>query len=283
MRRGLPLFLLLSTGCAWEAGEGFAVLEPSVRAAYTPLPDREVGDGYQRLSSNFQVRLTAATLKLERIELLGGAGAGSVRFDPANPPPGYTICHNGHCDREDGSLVPYEEVTAELAGGGAAAVTVATLPVGDVDLLSPETRTLSCAPDCELPRTHLSNGRWTVTALRLEGVVRDGLATPRFTGERPFRLELTATGTPAEPALAMTGPLDIPSDREHAPRVQLGLQLAVTPRIFDAVPWETTTPGANGIVDLSATDKPGNTTARNALLKQLRELSPTAEVRREDR
>jgi hypothetical protein len=281
MRQSLILCLLLSTGCAWDAGEGFAVLEPSVRAEYTPQADRDAGDGYQRLASNFQVRITTARMRLESIELLGRTGGGGpTSFDPANPPPGYTICHNGHCDREDGTLVPYEEVEAELAGGGAAASTVATLSVGDMDLLAPRTFTPGCKPDCELPRTNVSNGRWAVTALRLEGTVRDTLATPRFTGERPFRLDLNAANPQATPVLELTGALDIPSDREHEPRVLLELQLDVTSRVFDAVPWENTIPGMDGTVDLG---EDRNAPVRNVLLGELKELSPVAEVEREDR
>ena len=107
----LPLFLL--GGCAWEAGEGFAVLEPTVRAAYAPEDSRLTPDGYRRLSSDYQVRLTTATMRLERIELTassGGGGGGT--FDPANPPPGYSLCHNGHCHRDDGASrsAPDEEV-----------------------------------------------------------------------------------------------------------------------------------------------------------------------------
>jgi hypothetical protein len=281
MRVHLLLPLLLSTGCAWEAGEGFAVLEPSVRAEYTPIASRDAGNGYQRLSSDFQVRLTAARVRLERIDLLGGAGSsGPTSFDPANPPPGYTICHNGHCDREDGALVPYEEVEAELGGGGATASTVATLPVGDLDLLAPETRTPECQPDCELPRTELSSGKWTVTALRLEGTVRDGRATPRFPGERPFRLELTTSSPQAEPVAVLTGELDVPSDREHEPRVSLALGLDMTPAVFDPVDWAAATPGANNTVDLSDAS---NEAPREQLLESFSELAPNAEVNREDR
>jgi len=280
MRARLLLPLLLATGCAFEAGEGFAVLEPTLKAAYTFPASREVGDGYQRLSSDFQVRLTTARVRLERIELLGSAGGGGpTSFDPANPPPGYSICHNGHCDRDDGAQVPYEEVAAELAGGGATASTVATLPVGELDLLAPETRTLECEPDCELPQTTVSNGRWTLTALRLEGSVRDARTTPRFPGERPFRFELTpATGAQGEPVAVLTGTLDVPSDREHAPRVLLDLMLELTPASFDPIDWAAATPDSGGTVDLNS-----DTATRTQLLKAISELAPTAEVKREDR
>jgi hypothetical protein len=281
MRVRLLLPLLLATGCAFEAGEGFAVLEPTVRAAYASPPSREVGDGYQRLSSDFQIQLTTARVRLERIELLGSTGGGGpTAFDPANPPPGYTICHNGHCDREDGAQVSYEDVAAELGGGGATATTVATLPVGELDFLAPETRTLECTPDCELPQTTVSNGRWTLTALRLEGNVRDARATPRFQGVRPFRLELTTSGAQAEPVAVVTGTLDIPSDRANAPRVLLNLTLELSPTTFDPIDWAAATPGSDGTVDLNP---PNNTATRTQLLKAIGELAPKAEVKREDR
>jgi hypothetical protein len=240
-----------------------------------------VGDGYQRLSSDFQVRLTTAKMRLERIELLGRAGGGGpTSFDPANPPPGYTICHNGHCDREDGAQVSYEDVEAELSGGGSTATTVATLPVGEVDLLASETRPVECQPDCELPGTTVSNGRWTLTALRLEGSVRDSRAPPRFTGERPFRLDLTTTNAQAEPVAVLTGTLDVPSDRAHEPRVVLDLKLELTPVSFDPVDWAAAMPEPDGTLDLNL---PKNDATRTQLVKAISELAPQAEVKREDR
>jgi hypothetical protein len=281
MRVRLLLPLLLATGCAWDAGEGFAVLQPTVRAVYTSPASREVGDGYQRLSSDFQLQVTTARVRLERIELLGTTGGGGpTAFDPANPPPGYTICHNGHCDREDGAQVSYEDVAAELSGGGATATTVATLPVGELDFLAPETRALECSPDCELPQTNVSNSRWTLLALRLEGNVRDARATPRFPGVRPFRLDLASSGAQAEPVAVITGTLDVPSDRENPPRVLLNLTLELTPMSFDPVDWASATPEADGTVDLNSSS---NTATRTQLLKAISELAPKAEVKREDR
>jgi hypothetical protein len=283
MRTRLLLPLLLLAGCAWEPGEGFAVLEPTVRVAYTPLADREAGDGFQRLSSDFQVRVSRASLELPGIELLGRSGGGGpTSFDPANPPPGYSLCHGGHCHNDAGALIPYEDIEAEL-GGGATTTPVATLPVGSVDLLTPETREVACQPDCELPNTTVSRGRWSVTGLHLEGVVRDSRQPPRFAGERPFRLELSPTGVNPEPVVVISGDLDVPSDREHDPRVSLELMLEVTPAVFDAVDWAATTVGPNGVVDLSDLEDPDNTAARTALLEHFAALQPEAEVTRDDR
>lgn len=280
MRLRLLLPWLVLAGCAWEPGEGFAVLEPSMIARYAPEGARERGLGYQQLASSYQIQVTAATIQLERIELIARpSGGGTVRFDPANPPPGYTLCHGGHCHREDGALVPYEEIEAELGGGGGAALPVVTLPVGEVNLLAPGPRELTCEPACELPRTEVTRARWAVTELRLGGTVRDSLTTPRFPGDRPFRLELSSAGM-ASPVAMLEGDLDVPSDREHAPRVLLHLELDIPSRIFDEVDWAATVPGQDGTADLATQE---NTAARTSILSHLEELNPTAEVTREDR
>ncbi|MDY7224839.1 hypothetical protein [Hyalangium rubrum] len=280
MRAPLLLPVLMLAGCAWEPGAGFAALEATMNAKYAPEGSRERGLGYQQLASSYQIQVTGATMQLERIELIGrAASTGPSRFDPANPPPGYTLCHGGHCHRDDGALIPYEDIEAELSGGGATATPVATLPVGELNLLAPVPRTLGCEPDCELPRTEVTRARWAVTTLRLAGTVRDSLTTPRFPGNRLFQLELATTGT-ASPVAVLEGDLDVPSDREHAPRVLMHLQLDIPSRIFDEVDWAATTPGADGTVDLGAE---ANAAARAEILEYLSGVKPTAEVTREDR
>lgn len=277
----LPVALL--TGCAFDAGESFAVLEPSVEAAYTPLPRRDAGDGYQALASDFQLRMDTGAVSLGSIDLQASSGGGgSTTFDPSSPPPGYSLCHGGHCHRDDGALVDYEDIQAELnGGGGSSTVTVANLPVdAELDLLSPVARNLSCKPACELNKTTLSRGRWSVTGLRLTGSVRDGRVPARFAGVRPFRFTATMSGTEATPVAVLTSDLDVPSDRENDPRVTLGLKLEVTPALFDAVDWSAVTPGDDGVVDLDAT---ANAAVRAALLEKVAALSPTAEVTRGSR
>lgn len=280
MRTRLLLPLLLLSGCALEPGESFAVLEPTVRADYTPVATRDVGNGFQRLASDFELRLDGAALGVEHIDLVGGGGAsGPTTFDPANPPPGYTNCHNGHCHRDDGALVDYEDIQAELdGGGGGAEATVASLHVdADLDLLADQTLSPACEPSCELGRTQVTRYQWDVAAVDLEGAVRDSRAAPRLHGERRFRLALTAADAPL---LVLRGTVDIPSDRENKPRVKLALRLALSPALFDAVDWSATTPGADGVVDLNAAE---NAAVRTAIVEALAALTPEAEVQREDR
>ena len=277
----LPIALL--SGCAFDAGDSFAVLEPSVEAAYSPLPRRDAGDGYQALASDFQLRMDTGTVSLGTIDLLASAsGGGSTTFDPSSPPPGYSLCHNGHCHSDDGALVDYEDIEAELAGGGGSGtVTVANLPVdAELDLLAPAARGVTCEPACELGKTTLSSGRWAVTGLRMTGSVRDGRVPARFVGALPFRFTATMVGAEAKPVAVLTGDLDVPSDRENDPRVTLGLKLELTPALFDAVDWSAVPPGADGVIDL---DDPAHAAVRAALLEKVAGLSPTAEVSRGSR
>ena len=106
---GTALALLLGAGCAFGDGEGFATVEPTVQATYALLRERDAGGGWQRLASDYQVRLAAGEASVSRIELLPAVGGGTgaaASFDPASPPPGFTLCHGGHCHAEDGRLVP---------------------------------------------------------------------------------------------------------------------------------------------------------------------------------
>ncbi|NVJ16840.1 hypothetical protein [Myxococcus sp. AM010] len=280
--RTLLLPLLLLSGCALDSGESFAVLEPTVRADYTPVAGRDVGNGFQRLASDFELRLDGAALGVDHIDLVASGGTrGPATFDPANPPPGYGNCHNGHCHRDDGALVDYEDIQAELdGGGGGAEATVASLHVdADLDLLADQTLSPGCEPSCELDRANVSRYQWDVSSVHLEGVVRDSRPTPRFNDERRFRLALAAAAE-ATPLLVLRGTVDIPADREHRPRVKLALRLALAPTLFDSLDWASTTPGPDGVVDLTA---PENAALRTAMVEALATLEPQAEVRREDR
>jgi hypothetical protein len=277
------LFFLVG-GCAWGPGDPFAILEPSFTARYVLRADREVAGapGWQKLSSDYQVRITAARVRLTDMALLGsagGGGGGGGRFDPAKPPPGYTLCHNGHCHSEDGRLVPYAQVEAELAGGGAGAsalATLVTLPVaGDWDLLAPAARVLECRPGCALDEAHLVRASAPVLALDLEGLVRDGRAPPRLAGEVRLVVRLAAAagagaGAGAVGAAALPsaeGELDLPVDRNHPPRVALGLALEIGAAAFDGIDLGAAAI-TDGAIDLGD-DR--NQAARARLLKNLLE------------
>jgi hypothetical protein len=156
---------------------------------------------------------------------------------------------------------------------------VVTLPVSEpLDLLAPEARTVGCTPDCALPNTEVSQGRWGIGALVLEVTARDGRTPARFAGERHFRMDLSPA-TSDTPVAVLAGAVALPSDRSHPPRARLDLNLVLTAVLFDTVDWSALTAGPDGVVDFG---DPANAGARTALLERLARFSPQAEVSRGD-
>lgn len=220
--------LALVPACAFGDGEPMGAVTVEVAARWVEDPDRDDG-GWQRLASDFEVQVTAAAAELGALALIdvGGAAAG---FDPANPPPGYTLCHNGHCHAEDGSLVPYEDIAAELAGGAAPAPVLA-IELGAWDLLADQARRFG--PE-DVGRATIGRVEIDLAALAVEGVVRDRRDPPRLEGEVPFTLAVA----PPEPFVVL-GRIDLPVDRAHDPRIALDVDLTLTAALLDAVPFTT--------------------------------------------
>lgn len=227
--------LLLCAGCAWGDGGPFAVVEAELIAELAVPADRDLGGGWQTLASGYEVRAGELVVAAEELSLID-AGGGPTSFDPANPPPGYSLCHGGHCHADEGGLVPYEEIEAELAGGGAGATEVLIFPLGELELIAGVQRPLACEPDCTLPLGHITAARMHVTGLRVTGMVRDGRAQPRIAGEVPFLLDLDIVSLTGD-HLDLIGVTDLPADRAHAPAIAMTVALGPTVALFDAVDW----------------------------------------------
>jgi hypothetical protein len=140
---------LALSACTFEDGRGWATLRATAEAdlAIDLATDAERAGGDDATlvtDQGHSVRVTTLTATVQAVLLYqaGGSGGGSgAVFDPASPPPGYTLCHAGHCHATDGSLVSYEDIAAELAAPGGTstpalaarlpAAAGATLAVGD--------------------------------------------------------------------------------------------------------------------------------------------------------
>jgi hypothetical protein len=218
MRRAAALLL---AGCAFGAGGPYARVDASFEARLAAPPDRDAGDGWQRLSNYYQVRLTTAVVELGAVELVAAGGAGGA-FDPANPPPGYSLCHGGHCHADDGRLVSYEDIAAELAGGAAARVVLRLDAPGTVDLVAGASRDLGCGASCDLPRGSVGLIRVPVTRLAFEGRVRDPLG----------RIEERALSIAIDGGL-VAAQVSLPADREHDPGIRLTLRLELGAPLLD--------------------------------------------------
>lgn len=279
----LVLCGLVLGGCAWEPGQGFTVVDPSVRIVYEALANRATTEGYQRLSSDYQLRVDSASMRLSGIELIAvsqGSGAGSS-FDPANPPAGYSLCHNGHCHRSDGALIPYAQVAAEMGGGGGSTTVVTLSAAQPANLLVPEVQPMTCAPSCSLPQTEVTQGRWTFQSLKITGTVRDSRVPARFPGERTFELSIQPSLDIEKelPEMLLTSTMELPSDRTEPPDAKLRLGLTLTAALFDRMDWSGLKYDADGVLRFTDMRDEGELVA---LIARLNQLTPTAEVTRGD-
>ncbi|MFN7143193.1 MAG: hypothetical protein ACK4YP_05410 [Myxococcota bacterium] len=220
--------LLLLLGCATGPGAGFGeIATAELSAAFAPGEARDLGGGEVLTQDGYAVRVDRFVLTFDDLALLAlSGGASGEAFDPADPPEGYTLCHNGECHREDGAIVPYAEVEAELAGGEATLAPVVTLPVdADADLLTGATFPLDTSAAALLPAANLSSLQLGVTHLVLEGAVR---RQPDDGWTAPLGLDLAVDA-------ALSAPLVLPLDRDHDPVLALDVAVAPDGSLFDGI------------------------------------------------
>lgn len=231
MRRAIACALALVPGCVWGDGEPFGTVEVELDARWREDPSR--GGAWQKLASDFEVEVTAASATLGALALID-AGTAALNFDPANPPPGYSNCHNGHCHADDGRLVSYEEIAAEVGGGGGPSAVLA-LPVGARPLLPGGGGALACGDDpCDLPRARIRRVELPVLRLELAGRVRDTRQPPRIDGEVAWTLALDR----ADDAAPATAAVELPVDRAHEPDIALAVGFRPTAALLDGVGFE---------------------------------------------
>lgn len=261
----IPLLLI---GCTFQAGEGFGELAPgALEVALVPGEARDLGDHTILTDEGYAVALSALELDLGDAalqELRGGAG---VEFDPADPPEGYTLCHGGHCHSESGALVAYEDIIAELSGGQATYVAVATAPVaGAVDLLAGVDLPLEWR-EAWLPMATLGRFLVPVTALRGEATVTGG---PLPDGEAlSMHLDLALDD-------GFSTATDIPVDRDHPPRITVDAAIEPDGAVLDGL--DLAALAEDGVLDLLDPSHPAAAQLVEALVTTLPQLT----VRRSD-
>ena len=243
MKPLLPLLALASLalnactiadGSPW--GRAYITLEASAER-----PDgASDGDRYTfDTLDDYRVTIMGFGLIADAITL--GAGEGThapVRFDPANPPPGYSLCHGGHCHADDGSLVDYEDIADDLAGGdGEPASSGVTQFFAEEALplsTSPATLTLAeCTARCELPRGDLHHGELAIHGINLAIKVQDlrtGQAQ-RLADDLVFSGELHLHQT-------LELALDERFDRGEDPNLGLTVELRVLSSLWEGISWD---------------------------------------------
>lgn len=233
--------LLLFSGCALDAGHGFVTLsEASLNAAIEPSVARKLPGGSILTDLGYSVLVNTATIGVEHVEietLFGGESGGT--FDPADPPPGYSLCHGGHCHHESGRLVPYAEIQA--SGGGAAFQPALTLEIErEVDLLAGAPLVVEeILPGLELDQSTWARVRIDVTTLHLVLRVRGG-----DLGDREETLQITALLDGSA-----TGGVEQTIDRSAPARARLNVAWIFDASLFDGINFVDGAPEAELIAE----------------------------------
>lgn len=238
---------LTVAGCIQGPGTGFATVQGGSVATFLALPaGRLDAAGGWKTSNGYVVFPTNDSLALEAKQVVllapatAGTGATGRTFDPAKPPPNYTLCHGGHCHRNDGTLIAYDEVQAELVGGGsasAAAVVVALRPRNADPIRLPLAGSAGlefgpCDPTCDLPRGKLTRARLELVRLLANGTVASQPGSPALgVGAHHWTLNLPLD------TVELAGAIQGVIDRDQAAAFRVSGTLKLSDTLFDGVDW----------------------------------------------
>ncbi len=234
------ILILFVPGCTFQPGGAWTTLAGAeLDLAQDAGEARDLGDFTFLTRDGASLAVDRFELDVGDLELVSLIGADNVDFDPANPPAGYGLCHGGHCHRDDGALISYAEITAEMAGGGAALVTVATLPVGaTVDLREGGAlRLTQVEPSPDLDQGSVAQLQLSLRAVRMDATL-SSLEDPSLSV--PLRLDLPVSGS-------LSTDLELTIDRDFAPRFFILAEAAVDGALFDD----------SDLVNLAGTDPAG--------------------------
>ena len=208
------------------------------------VPGTWLSAGYRYVLDTEGLSVRIGQMVLEGTDGAPSAGAIGTAFDPARPPAGFTLCHNGHCHATDGRLVPYEQVPMEAARAAGTLVTRSfadLLPQGILAAVGPgvpEVRqNLSCGR-CAMPEGQLVSVALPISGMTLSGTVtsRDPGA-PLVGGTRRFALDLQDVDLRLRDAVSLSLRWTRPE------RVGVEAVVVLPESLLDALPWQESAAG----------------------------------------
>jgi hypothetical protein len=245
---------LLLAGCTFTPGSAFSSLSSAtLQVNFLPGEGRLDTEGRLKTDLGYRVTLTDLSLTTEDLVVQSRSATAptssqtaAVAFDPAKPPAGYTLCHGGHCHRQDGALVDYADVQAEMAGGTTASLTdVLRLSFNAIlNLQAIPQRTITSSQPTASP---LGQATWNRAELRCHrlvasGTVVDGTPDQRLGNGGPMPWQLSWS----PPTLGKN--IDLTISRKSPPTMQVIAKLQVSDQLFDRIDWATLPTGATPLI-----------------------------------
>jgi hypothetical protein len=239
-RAAAGVLAFVTCSCANEPGQPWGAAELSLTVQLEVPPDRQLANGGIRTAAGYALYLQEVALEVREVSLLvRPTGSTSSVFDPAKPPANYSLCHNGHCHRDDGALVDYADIEAELlaASGAKAATPGVTLALAETATMTASSAVVplpacSAKDPCDLPRGTLQTARVRVAALRLVGVVKDADGLGRLPAQG-ITLELEIPLQVGDQLLGAAASLAGPLDNGQPAGVRARLRLSLSPTWLD--------------------------------------------------
>lgn len=224
--------ILVLSGCADEVGHGFATLESATLSASLEPGDARELDGSILTNRAYRVTVTRLEIDIASVSLESlSSGSGSSTFDPADPPAGYGSCHGGHCHHEDGRLVEYTDIEAELAagsGGGFTEIARAEVAAKLDALASDRKRVYEFTPSRELPETEVRKVSIDVAAVTIDAEVTrgdDAAPSRRLVVNLPLEFSVDEG-------------IELRIDRNSPARLRLVAALRLDGTIFDGIEFD---------------------------------------------
>ena len=263
-------------GCTFEDGDPWGRLDIQASASIDTA-GRLTTDGLLRTNRDYRVEVLELSIAATRLVVSHQPPGQAIGFDPARPPEGYTLCHNGHCHATDGRLVDYEDIILELTGGAPQGIErTAAFEPGYVTLGTEAVPlvTTGCAPDCELPRGELVSARlelasWSATLRVTDSLSGDAARLPpaglllELDSAVPAGTGSGGTGSDSAEPLAATAPLEVRVDHGERPTIHLNTALVVPATVFDNLDFAAW---------LVPDEEPDTAAARDALQERMREV-----------
>lgn len=222
-----------AAGCAFSDGQPWGVASVDLDVYFAPGTARLTEQGRLKTARSFSLRLERFDLTLGALAMATDSSAPTKAFDPSDPPPGYSLCHDGHCHKDDGTLPTYAEIIAELDQQGGAG-SVRLWPVQDLTPItsSPEAVELEACPNaCEFEQSTVSALSLSVEQMHLRARVFDERA-PDSAALPPEGIEIDLTVP-----LGITLSQDV--DVVFGPGKELGARfqatLSIPPELFDDI------------------------------------------------